>query len=263
MEPVLQSRVFIHRSRRGKPHFDYPVQPVGNTPHFDVYSVPSLGPNGVLTAQAALENCEKDYQTLCQYFGVAPAHFNIILAPLSPDQDGTGGAYHHTCLAADLYCDVQFHPTVVANFTNALVIAEEVEVMQAVQNKGWNCGGSNGEGLSRVLAEVMYPGVIGGGYLTASDWLDGGRPDWVNRNDNTDRDGVSTGCAVLFLYWLHDQLKFGWDKICQAGAPTLAQTYKTLTKGNDDPFPKFKGLLDTHFPPGRPSGLNSDNPFPL
>ncbi|MBI1744348.1 hypothetical protein HYR54_14965 [Candidatus Acetothermia bacterium] len=244
-----------------RPHFDYRAKDVGKTAHFDVYSATILGQTGNQIAQAVLGRCEQDYQKLSQWFGVQIEHFNIIVAPLSENQDGSGGAYHHTCLSADLYCDVQINPSIKTDVTNALVVAEEVEVFEAAQSKGWDCGGSNGEGLSRVLAEVLYPKILDG-YATAAEWLNSDRPDWVTRNNPTDVDPISNGCSVLFLYWLNSQLGYSWDKICQVAAPTLAETYRKLTNKNT-PLSEFAGLLEKHFPVGRPSNLAKDNPFPL
>jgi len=56
---------------------------------------------------------------------------------------------------------VQLQPQVNANISSALAVAEAVEVFEAIQNRGWNCGASNGEGLSRVLAQVLYPKRLG------------------------------------------------------------------------------------------------------
>jgi hypothetical protein len=58
------------------------------------------------------------------------------------------------------------------------------------------------------------------------------------------------------------QLKHTWNQIIAAGAPTLAKTYKNLTSKNDG-WTTFKALIDASFPPGRPSHVTSDNPFPL
>jgi hypothetical protein len=74
---------------------------------------------------------------------------------------------------------------------------------------------------------------------------------------------VSTGCAVLFLYYLHDQLGYAWNDIVQAGGQVPGQTYANLSGQSDDPFPAFAALLQQAFPPGVPSGLAGDNPFPL
>jgi hypothetical protein len=177
--------------------------------------------------------------------------------------DGTGGAYHHSCLATDLYCDAQLTPNINPDVTSALAVAEEVEVFEAIQKKGWQCGASNGEGLSRVLAEALYPNVLEQlGYTSAAFWLNSRRPNFVGRTLPTDRSGVGNGCAVLFLYYLNIQLGFGWDKISQAGAPTLAASYKLLT-GKTAPFPEFAALLGQKFPRGTPVSLQTDNPFPI
>lgn len=262
----MANRVFVSRrtiaelKASKRPQFDYHVTAAGATANFNVYYATSLGAQGKTVAQAVLQNCEADGQTLSGYFGIPQPRCNIILAPLSPNNDGSGGAYHHSCIAADLYCDVQFTPTVNTDISNALVVAEEVEVYQATQNQGWDCGASNGEGLSRVLAEVLHPKVLGG-YETASDWLDApDRPDWVSRNNSTDSDSVSNGCSVLFLFWLNAELNLSWQQICRAAAPTLAGTYQALT-GKNTAYADFRAAIDQMFPLGKPSNLKVDNPF--
>ena len=123
--------MFKVRSR----YFDpvaWPATLAGSTPHFHVYYANVLGQAGQSIAQSALKNCERDYKTLSGYFGLKQSlQFNIILAPLSEQMDGTGGAYHHSCLASDLYCDVQLTPDIDPDASNALVVAEEVEVFRA------------------------------------------------------------------------------------------------------------------------------------
>lgn len=249
------------RRRKITPHFDYPAASVGKTANFQVWYATALRQPGFDIATAVLARVEKDYQTLAQYFGLQTSGFNIIIAPLSQSSDGSGGAYHHSCISADLYCDAQIYPVVNPTFTNAFVVAEEAEVFMAAQNQGWDCGASNGEGLSRVLAEALYPGVLNG-YETASVWLDGQRPDYITQTDPTDQNAESTGCAVLFLNWLHSQLNYSWAQICQAAAPTLDQVYTNLN-GKTDALDAFTTFLEIHFPSGQPSNLNTDNPFPL
>jgi len=164
--------------------------------------------------------------------------------------------------AVDLYSDADTSPSPDLDHTRMLVVAEEVEVFSAAQGVGWDCGASNGEGLSRVLATEAYPAALDG-FATAAAWLDlPGRPDWVDKNDPTDSDAVANGCSVLFLNFLHYQLKFTWDAIVQAGAPTLARTYQNLA-GKNDGFEQFSALLQVKYPVGTPSGLTNDNPFPL
>ena len=241
-----------------------PATLVGATEHFHVYYAAVLGSSGDKIAQAVLNNCERDYKAIAGYFGQQHSvTMRVLICPLSRNLDGTGGAFHHSCLATDLYSDVQVTPTINAEVTSALVVAEEVEVFEALQNRGWNCGGSNGEGLSRVLAEELYPGVLEGlGYFSARAWLNSRRPNWVGRTLPTDRNMVANGCSVLFLNYLHSQLGFGWDKICQSAAPTLAGTHVQLT-GKTAPFLSFAALLAKAFPPGTPKDLAKDNPFPI
>ena len=262
----MANRVFLHPNataelrKKKHPHFDYHVQSVGSTANFSVYSATALGAQGQQVGQAVLGRCEADGQQLSGYFNVPVQRCNIIVAPLSQNEDGSGGAYHHSCIDADLYCDVQLNPAINTDLTNALVIAEEVEVFQAVQNRGWNCGASNGEGLSRALAEALYPGVLDA-YSTAAAWLDtADRPDWVGNNNSTDTDPVSNGCSVLFLNWLNSSLGIGWDRICQAAGSTLADTYQQLT-GKDTAYQDLRAVVDQMFPLGQASGLTTDNPF--
>ena len=257
----------IRQVGTGVSRFDPVASPAtlaGSTPHFHVYYANILAQSGDKVAQAVLKNCERDYQTISGFFGQGQStQFNIIIAPLSRQMNGSGGAYHHSCPAIDLYCDVQLTPTINPDVTSALAVAEEVEVFQAIQGGGWNCGGSNGEGLSRVLAEELYPGVLENlGYFSARFWLNSVRRNFVGRTLPTDQSMIANGCSVLFLNYLHVQLGFGWDKICQAAAPTLAGTYKIVT-GKTAPFAEFAALLERKFPKGQRTNLATDNPFPV
>jgi len=255
-----------HRtSLGGKAGFDYPVVQEGATANFVVYYDPSLGQDGKSCADGMLATCENDYgQTSAWFGGIASPTLpiNVILAPLDSSGQGGGGAYHYGCSAVDLYCDVKNVPGLDIDYSRMLMVAELVEVFEAAQGVGWDCGASNGEGLSRVLATALYPAELNG-YTTAAAWLDTpDRPDWVNNTDATDQNPISTGCAVLFLNYLNTQLGYSWEQIVQAGAPTLAQTYTNLT-GQADGWTPFRQQLDNNFPIGTPSGLTTDNPYPL
>src|SRR5262249_8768605 len=109
----------------------------------------------------------------------------------------------------------------------------------------------------------LYPNVLENlGYSTAGVWLNSRRPNFVGRTVQSDTNGRGNGCAVLFLNYLHKQLGFGWDRIAQAAAPTLAGTYRKLT-GKTAPFREFRELLEKKFPKGQPANLQTDNPFPI
>lgn len=248
----------------GQSGFDYPTTQEGSTANFAVYYDPALGAAGKSCADGMLASCERDYAQISAWFGgiASPTlPVNVIIAPLDTSGQGGGGAYHYGCSAVDLYCDVKTVPSLDIDLSRMLMVAELVEVFEAAQGAGWDCGGSNGEGLSRVLATALYPAELNG-YTTAAAWLDSDRPDWVNNNNSTDGDAVSNGCSVLFLNYLNTQLGYGWDQIAQAGAPTLAQTYTKLT-GSTDGWTPFRQQLDKAFPTGTPSGVTTDNPYPL
>ena len=254
-----------HLSRLGgRAGFDYPTVQEGSTADFVVFYDPSLGANGKSCADGVLATCENDYAQTAAWFGIdAPKlPINIIIAALDSSGQGSGGAYHYGCDAIDLYCDLKSVPSLDIDYTRMLVVAELVEVFEAAQGVGWDCGGSNGEGLSRVLATALYPAELNG-YTTAAAWLDTpDRPDWVKNNNATDQDSVSNGCSVLFLNYLNTQLGYGWDQIVKGGAATLGQTYANLT-GNPDGWTPFRQQLDNAFPLGSPSGVTNDNPYPL
>ena len=233
------------------------------TAHFQVSVDSGLGATGATIADALLATCEHDFTTLQGYFGgIAPASlpFHVIVT------SGGSGASHATCAATALSIGAKSGPVA---FMRSLVIAEEDEVFQASFGHGWDCGFSNGEGLSRVLANDMVPGVEPKGFVSPPVWLDGPsdisgvlREDWISNTDQTDTNYFSIGCSVLFLNWMRFQLKYPWKQIIAAGAPTLGKTYQNLT-GKNDGWVAFKALIEAKFPPGKPSGVTTDNPFPL
>ncbi len=232
-----------------------PADLVGRTAHFAVYVDPALGADGATDGQGVLARCEADFAAVAGYFGgIDAGPFNVVLF------SNPGGAYHMGCAATDLFCDARTAPAV-ADYSEFLNVAEFVEVFEAVQASGWDCGASNGEGLSRVLATDAYPQQLDG-FATAAVWLDSSRQNFVDHTVRSDTDAPANGCSVLFLNWLRFQLGYGWRQIVEAGAPTLAQTYTKLT-GKGGGFTEFESLLSKRFPKGRPSGLMNDNPFPI
>ena len=221
----------------------------GRTANFEVAYDNTLRSEGQALADAILGRCEQDLSQLRSFFGGASAGpFSIFIDP------GTFGAYHFSCAGTEIHCAA-------FDLENFLNCAEVDEVLMAAQAKGWNCGASAGEGLSRVLATELHPASLGR-FASASHWLNSPRPDWVTRTEGTDRDYVSIGCATLFINYLRHQLHFSFAQIVQAGGTTLQQTYERLT-GSADAFGPFASLLEARFPPGVTVNLPSDNPFPL
>ncbi len=231
----------------------------GSTEHFKVFYDSSLGNDGIRIADAILSVCEQDYLKLQEFFnGITPGGmpFNIHVTT------GSNGASHPTCQSTQISIGARAASGVNIPFMRSLLIAEEDEVFEGFFGQGWNCGFSNGEGLSRVLANELYPNVEPENFVSAPVWLDNGRPDYINTTDPTDTNYISIGCSVLFLNWLHYQLNFSWKQIILAGSPTLGETYENLTSRTDG-LERFKSLLQIHYPEGQPSNVTSDNMFPL
>lgn len=232
----------------------------GTTAHFQVFFANSLGNAGAMLADGVLAKCEQDFAQLQGFFGgLTPGGlpFKVHIQP------GSNGASHAGCSATDLFCDAfNGNDSVLERM---LVMAEADEVMMAAQNKGWNCGFSNGEALSRVQAAD----ITGDNFATASAYLNSARQNFVRFNDQTDTNAASTGCGALFINFLRHQanfltfnLNFSLAAITQAGGPTLERTFMTLG-GFEYCFESFKLLLELNFPSGKSVHIGGDNPFPL
>jgi hypothetical protein len=238
VSPFQRAAAFgrYHSIHRGvaTPGFDFPVQPVGQTADgtVSVYVDPSLGPPGDSLAQQVLATAAQTYAQCQAFFNVPGQPVNVIIAAVNGATDGTGGAYHYGCdfvSGSDLYCDAAFGNP---ELTTGLFVAELSECFTGAQNQGWDCGGSNGEALSRFLAELLSGGPHGAlaDYATGPTWDQAGRPDWIDASEPTDQDPVSTGCGMVYLYWMLSK-GFSAAQITQAGCRdgTLASNYSTLT----------------------------------
>lgn len=189
----------------------------GQTTNFTVFSDGS--PEGDAAASALLQAAEADFAAVQQWFaGVTLPNlpFNVYTDPQA------GGAYHFGCGGTDIHVqnDAQRAP--------GYLVAEVVEVFEDTIGNGWNCGLTNGEALSRVLAFERYDLLAQDFMPTEQDWWASGHPDFVNDNSSDDRNQVANGCGDLFLYYLHLQLTFSWVDIIKAGGDSLGATYKTL-----------------------------------
>ena len=132
--------------------------------------------------------------------------------------------------------------------------------------------GSKGEGLSRFLGQQFllqtYPGIASIPSLTSGKWnvtelwLNSARINYIESNPDDSQPDDVTGCATLFLFYLHDQLGFRIEDIINAGAGTLSNVYENLTQlkfsyidPNKAPpdvwqnaWPKFSSLVNAHYP---------------
>ncbi len=239
-------------------HHHSKVTPAGSTQHFKVSYLSSLGQKGAALAAAILQNCERDYGTLQQAFGgLTPKRMPFVVQITA---DNTG-ASHSSCMGTDIAVGGKTDGN--ADFTRSLLVAEADEVFMANFGRGWDCGASNGEGLSRVLANDIYQGVEPADFISSDVWLSQNpRPNFVDQTEPTDTDYPSIGCSVLFLNWMRFQLNHSWADIVAAGDATLAVTYANLT-GKATAWQDFEALINAQFPPGKPYNLGTDNPFPV
>lgn len=238
----------------------------GRTEHMVVYTDGT--PNGDAAAQAVLRTAEADYQAVANWFG------GISLPAGQEGDDQTtprtatpvqvlvdqqaGGAYHFGCDATDLYIE----PT--AELANGFMVAELVEVFEAAANNGWQCGNTNGEGLSRVLAGERNANLGSLFAQTAQAWWQAGHADYVTSNAADDRDEASNGCATLFLFYLNKQLGYDWRTITTTGGATLGETYQRLTgKSGAQGFSEFIALLGGIAQGGTLTIPASGDPFPV
>jgi Carboxypeptidase regulatory-like domain/SnoaL-like domain len=231
----------------------------GSTTHFVVQANSNV-PNAAVLVASVLANCEQDFTTLQSFFGnigVNNLPFHVTI------QAGNNGGGHKGCDNTDIACDA-FNGAD-TNLVSAILVAEVAEVLEANQGRGWDCGKSNGEALSRVLAAALYPAELNtfqANFSSADSWLRKNWPNWVDNTEDSDTNFVSFGCGTLFINWMQNQLGFSLNQIIQAAGGTLVQTLKALT-GWTDGFSQFTALLTLKFMPNTPSGLNNDNPFPI
>jgi hypothetical protein len=251
----------------------------GSTANFTVsYDSSFTGgsaPDGPALSQAVLDYCEYDLARLSLLFGgiLPPASSLPLQINLIP---GSGGAFNNGVNTISCYCSVS---TYIPGLP-ALVVAEEAEIFMNLQAKGWIAGYSNGEALSRVSAQILYPNNAWL-WSTGNSWLNGdpsspnpARSDWVDNVWHTDQDYVSIGCGSLFLNYLAYQLNYRWTDIIAAGAATTNTLAETATiLGVSNAWVNFSTLMSTYLPspstlPPQPTQFGqppepTDDQFPL
>jgi hypothetical protein len=260
---VPTNREFLHHTFVRKPieaaapgGLDYPSTGVGSAGNISVSYATSLGTDGATLAQALLGQVTGPYSDMEALFGISGGPVAVVAAPLSGNNDGTGGAYHYGCDFASggtLYLDATFVLPNATDVAVSLYVAELSECFMGAQGLGWGCGYSNGEGLSRFCAEIdAPPGSFPSWGVTGPSWVSAGYPDWVTTTEQTDRDYASTGCAVLYVYWM---LSLGYTKeqVVQAAGATLADNYQTLT-GKNTAYADLQAAVQA-------VTVTSDNPF--
>jgi hypothetical protein len=255
--PKRRDRTTEQITAAAKTGFDYPATQVGVAGKVTVLYDPALGAPGLQVAKQLVSAVTGPYDTMQTFFGITGAAVSVIIAPLSGANDGSGGAYHYGCdftSGGVLYLDATFASTTVnpLDLEVGLFVAELSEAFMGAQGGGWGCGYSNGEGLSRFCAEQETPAGTLDAFTTGPAWANAKFPDWVSQTEQTDQGAVSTGCAIVYIYWMQS-LGFAIPRIVQAAGATLAANYQTLTgktSAYQDLLAAVKGV-----------SVNSDNPF--
>jgi hypothetical protein len=139
---------------------------------------------------------EAPYHDMEAYFGVTGGQVNVVVAPLSGRNDGSGGAYHRGCdfsSGGTLYLDATFALANALDVAVVLYIAELSECFMGAQGRGWGGPSSNGEptspltcyGVSGTAGRVYY--VDAHGHVHELAWENR----WVNTGDLTAGTGAS------------------------------------------------------------------------
>jgi hypothetical protein len=219
-----------------------------------------LGAPGLTQAQQFLTRALSPYNDMEVIFGIAGGAVTVRICAFSAAHDGTGGGSHFGCdfvTGGTLFLDATFGNTTVnpLDLLLAIYVAELSESFMGPQGLGWGCMLSNGEGLSRFLAEQETSVATLAAFATVQAWHESGAPDWVNQNAGTDRNQIANGCAVAYLYYMR-WLGYTIPKIVQAGGTTLAVNFKNVT-GNTtaNAYLEMRQALTGLF-------ITSDNPFP-
>ena len=172
--------------------FDYPATHAGAVGNVAVYYDPALGTPGSSLATEMLNVVTAPYDDMQNFFGISGAAVDVIIAPLSGNNDGSGGAYHYGCdftAGGAMYLDATFANPAAdpLNLEVGLYVAELSESFMGPQGGGWGCGFSNGEGLSRFCAEQETPPGTLDAFATGPAWAQAGFPDWVTQTEQTDQ----------------------------------------------------------------------------
>jgi hypothetical protein len=253
----------------------------GQTAHYQIsYDAALSKADGQDRANGLILKCEDDFALMTRWFG----GLNLIFSFPLPVQiaNASGGASWND--PSDLQVEFGTSPTITlspgsgtpVSFLRYLLVSEVTEMFMASQKGGWfedtslfsgADEGSKGEGLSRFLGvQFQLENGLGNvppvNFAVTSLWLNSPRNDFVNSDPDDHNPDPVSGCATLFLYYLHDQLGYGVDAIISAGAGTLAGVYKNLT-GQADGWTPFVNMINSHYPSGFFYNPAGDSVFPV
>jgi hypothetical protein len=251
------------------------LQLSGQTTNFTVQFEDTI-PNSAKRAAAVLSVCESEFSVLMNWFGLASGFGPDNRITVNINQPDTVGASNFG-YATDGRSLIQItaqsgNPSdvVAGEIVKMMFVGEFVEILMGLRNKTtgtatWNPGNSDGEGLSQLCENLRFPVGHAAAYTTpwVNTWLQSAaRADWFTAPQPTDKVADSFGCALLFLFYLKDQLFHSVPDIIQKGGASLEATYENLT-GGSSASNTFKAFLEPYFPTGKTPALATNDPFPL
>ena len=252
---------------------------LGQTAHFTIqYDETLIGsdgkPNAILRAQRVMNVCEGEFVLLAGWYKITDGFGpdNRITVQLTTVTGG--GANNQGYQGSNTLIQIgnqtsNVNAAAAAESSCMSLIAELVEVFASYRNQhgngAWNAKKSDGEGLSLLCARERF----GQGYSQfygvpwINTWLQSSRDtQWIGASESTDKNPLSFGLSLLFLYYLKDQRGFSIPAIIAAGGDSLATTYSNLT-GTNDAVNAFSQLIGRYFPQGNTPQLATEDPFPL
>jgi hypothetical protein len=248
----------------------------GFTTNFQVQYESSLSNQAIIiaNANALLAAIENEFTVTTGWFNTPSGKFgtgnrqvvNLNLAATSTSFPGANNNGYGNPINLDAQNFTGDPAT--AGRVEMVFMNEWVEILMSLSSGKWNAADSSGEGLSQYSGIVRFQAGHYNYYRSwVNQWLNQQpRQDWVNTTKGTDKDAISFGCALAFIYYLNVQLSFSINQIIAAGASNLATAYRTLTGDAGDPFPFFAGLLERVYPSSATASIPgpvTDDPFPI
>ena len=246
----------------------------GSTTNFYVRYQDTDGPLALAVAQAVLAQCESDLAKLTALIPWKGTFAPVVDVQILNDAQGPGfGAGDNNGFIPGEQSRIRINPfsapgvRITDDYAGFVFSAEAAELLMG--SFGWDAGSSQGEALSRVMAETLHP-------ASTAVWIDlwmrfpSPRPDYISQNaphdggvfGPGDLNQTAYGCGMVFIYFLHTQLGFTFPQIVGAGGALLSDRYRNLTGAADDPLTRVDTLLDNHYGTGAVN-FPTNNPFPL
>jgi hypothetical protein len=160
-----------------------------------------------------------DYRRLVDLFGLEPpgVPFTVYVEP------GVGSTYHRSGTTTTFFVGAE------DPYSASLTAAVMIDVFAAAVGSGWEGQATNGTVLRHALAAALHPELAPLMQGLMHGWWHHGAGDYLSTTGADARDPDATGCGLLFLAYLHDDLGHTWPAIVRTGGATLAGTYAALT----------------------------------